>query len=201
MWEKDQSSFHLRCDEEGRNALHFSASIGFLEGVNFLLLNFCTFVYQRDRNGLFPIHTASSKGHVNIIQEILQHCPDSRELLTLEGQNIFHVAAKSGNDKAVSSMLKMPELEKLLNEKDGDGNTPLHVATIYRHPRIVSALTWDERVNLELENNNGLTALDIAEEYMETLASFQKVCSVTLQEIVNNGIAGIINFSQVKKER
>ncbi|KAI8551696.1 hypothetical protein RHMOL_Rhmol06G0206100 [Rhododendron molle] len=174
LWEKDQSSFHLRYDVEGRNSLHFSASIGFLEGVNFLLSKFCSATYQRDKRGLFPIHTASSKGHVNIIQAIRQHCPDSRELLTLQGQNIFHVAAKSGNDKAVSSMLKMPELEKLLNEKDDDGNTPLHVATICGHPRIVSALTRDERVDLELGNNDGFTALDIAEEYTEIRASFQK---------------------------
>ncbi|KAG5545351.1 hypothetical protein RHGRI_017726 [Rhododendron griersonianum] len=174
LWEKDQSSFNLRCDEEGRNALHFSASLGFLEGVKFLLSNICAAAYQRDIYGLFPIHTASSEGHVDIIQGMLQHCPDSRELLTLQGQNIFHVAAKSGNDKAVSSMLKMPELEKLLNEKDDEGNTPLHVATICGHPRIVRALTWDERVHLEIVNNDGLTVLDIAEEFMETRASFRK---------------------------
>ncbi|KAE9457629.1 hypothetical protein C3L33_10467, partial [Rhododendron williamsianum] len=178
LWEKDQSSFNLRCDEEGRNALHFSASLGFLEGVKFLLSNYCAAAYQRDIYGLFPIHTASSEGHVEIIQGMLQHCPDSRELLTLQGQNIFHVAAKSGNDKAASSMLKMPELEKLLNEKDDEGNTPLHVATICGHPRIVRALTWDERVDLELVNNDGLTALDIADEFMETRASFRKVCSI-----------------------
>ncbi|XP_058217971.1 protein ACCELERATED CELL DEATH 6-like [Rhododendron vialii] len=173
LWEKDQSSFNLRCDE-GRNALHFSASVGFLDGVKFLLSNFCAATYQRDLCGFFPIHTASSEGHVDIIQGMLQHCPDSRELLTLQGQNIFHVAVKSGNDKAVSSMLKMPELEKLLNEKDDEGNTPLHLATICGHPRIVSALTWDERVDLELRNKDGLTVLDIAEEYMETMASFRK---------------------------
>ncbi|KAF7141304.1 hypothetical protein RHSIM_Rhsim06G0145300 [Rhododendron simsii] len=173
LWEKDQSSFNLRCDE-GRNALHFSASVGFLDGVKFLLSNFCAATYQRDLCGFFPIHTASSEGHVDIIQGMLQHCPDSRELLTLQGQNIFHVAVKSGNDKAVSSMLKMPELEKLLNEKDDEGNTPLHLATICGHPRIVSDLTWDERVNLELGNKDGLTVLDIAEEYVETMASFRK---------------------------
>ncbi|KAF7141413.1 hypothetical protein RHSIM_Rhsim06G0144500 [Rhododendron simsii] len=173
LWEKDQSSFNLRCDE-GRNALHFSASVGFLDGVKFLLSNFCAATYQRDLCGFFPIHIASSEGHVDIIQGILQHCPDSRELLTLQGQNIFHVAVKSGNDKAVSSMLKLPELEKLLNEKDDEGNTPLHLATICWHPRIVSALTWDERVDLELGNKDGLTVLDIAEEYKETMASFRK---------------------------
>ncbi|XP_057461839.1 protein ACCELERATED CELL DEATH 6-like [Actinidia eriantha] len=174
LWEKDQSSFHLRCDEEGRNALHCAASLGYLEGVDFLLSKICAAAYQRDKNGLFPIHIASSKGHVDVIQEMLHQCPDSRELLTLQGQNIFHMATKSGKAEAVSCMLKMPELAKLVNEGDDVGNTPLHIATIFAHPKIVRALTWDERVNLELENNDRLTALDIAEEYMETMASFQK---------------------------
>ncbi|KAE9457627.1 hypothetical protein C3L33_10465, partial [Rhododendron williamsianum] len=132
--------------------LKHQTPLGFLEGVKFLLSNFCAAAYQRDIYGLFPIHTASSEGHVDIIQGMLQHCPDSRELLTLQGQNIFHVAAKSGNGKAVSSMLKIAELEKLLNEKDDEGNMPLHVATICGHPRIVRALIWDERVDLELVN-------------------------------------------------
>ncbi|KAF7141758.1 hypothetical protein RHSIM_Rhsim06G0145100 [Rhododendron simsii] len=174
LWEKDQSSFHLKYDKEGRNALHCSASLGFLEGVTFLVSKLCDAVYQRDKYGLFPIHTASSKGQVDIIQAMLQHRPDSRELLTLKGQNIFHVAAKSGNVKAVGSMLKMPELGKLLNEKDHDGNTPLHIATIWGHPRIVDALSLDKTVNLDIKNHDGLTALDIAEEYMEPMTSSQK---------------------------
>ncbi|THG13656.1 protein ACCELERATED CELL DEATH 6-like [Camellia sinensis] len=174
LWEKDQSSFQLRFDEERRSALHCAASIGYLEGVNFLLSKCSGTTYEMDKHGLFPIHIASNKGHANIIQEMLHHCPDSRDLLTSRGQNIFHVAAKSGKAKAVSCMLKMPELAKLINERDDEGNTPLHIATINGHPRIVSTLTWDGRVNLELENNNRLTALDIAEEYMETMASFQK---------------------------
>ncbi|KAG5545347.1 hypothetical protein RHGRI_017722 [Rhododendron griersonianum] len=199
LWDKDQSSFHLRCDEEGRNALHFSASLGFLEGVKFLLSNFCSAAYQRDKYGLFPIHTATSKGHVDIIQGMLQHCPDSRELLTLQGQNIFHVAAKSGNAKAIISMLKMPELEKLLNEKDDEGNTPLHVATICGHPRIVRALTGDERVDLELGNNDGLTALDIAEEYMERMASFQKRLTWMALRVAGAPRSPHANVSKTKK--
>ncbi|XP_059663867.1 protein ACCELERATED CELL DEATH 6-like [Cornus florida] len=178
LWEKYESSFHMKC-EEGRNPLHYATYIGFVEGVNFLLNKSCAFAYQRDKHGLFPIHIASSEGHTAIIQDMLCHCPDSRELLTLEFHNILHVAAKSGKAKAVSFMLKMFELQKLLNERDGDGNTPLHVATIYANAETVSTLTWDERVNLELENNESFTALDIAEKYMETAESFRKMSFAT----------------------
>lgn len=115
---------------------------------------------------------------MNIIQEMLKHCPDSRDLLTLQGQNILHVTAKSGRAKAFSGMLKMQELVNLENEKDFDGNTPLHIATINGHAKIVSTLTWDVRVSLNLRNNEGLTPLDIAEEYMDTMASIPKVCAL-----------------------
>lgn len=176
MWERDQSSFNLRC-EEGRNPLHYAASIGFVEGINYFLDKYCIAAYQGDKDGLSPIHIAAIKGHFHIIQEMLQHCPDLMELLTCKGQNILHVAAKSGRAEAVSYMLKkMPELEKLINEKDEDGNTPLHLATIFEHPKVVRALTLDKRVNLKVENNGRLTALDIADEYMDTMVSFRKVC-------------------------
>ncbi|KAL6311921.1 hypothetical protein AAG906_025674 [Vitis piasezkii] len=175
MWERDQSSFNLRC-EEGRNPLHYAASIGFVEGINYLLDKYCIAAYQGDKDGLSPIHIAAIKGHFHIIQEMLQHCLDLMELLTCKGQNTLHVAAKSGRAEAVSYMLKkMPELEKLINEKDEDGNTPLHLATIFEHPKVVRALTSDKRVNLKVENNGRLTALDIADEYMDTMVSFRKV--------------------------
>ncbi|KAK9938637.1 hypothetical protein M0R45_015363 [Rubus argutus] len=60
----------------------------------------------------------------------------------------------------------------LINQKDKAGNTPLHLATIYRHPAVVNILTWDKRTNLKLLNVRGMTALDIAENILETIASF-----------------------------
>lgn len=174
FWRKDRSSFSKRC-EKGGNPLHCAAYVGYTDGISFLLKNSYGLAYLRDKQGLFPIHSAASQGHVDIIQLMVQKRPDSRELLTLQGQNILHIAAKSGKCRAFGRMLKMPELEKLINGKDADGNTPLHVATIYSHPKVVSSLMWDERVILGLENKDGLTALDIAEEQMKPcMASFQK---------------------------
>ena len=39
------------------------------------------------------------------------------------------------------SMLKRDELEMLINEKDNYGNTPLHLASKERRPKVVSILT------------------------------------------------------------
>ena len=176
MLKKDPSMIYSR-DEEGRTPLHYAASIGHLKGVHYLLGKYALGAVERDNSGFFPIHMASIKGHVDVMRELLRHCPDPRELLSDNGQNILHVAAINGKYEVVSCILKTPELGKLINEKDKVGNTPLHLATMHWHPMIVSALTGDERVDLKLVNNEGLTAFDAAEYYMETLAPYHKVCS------------------------
>ncbi|XP_030930992.1 protein ACCELERATED CELL DEATH 6-like [Quercus lobata] len=164
---------HLR-DEEGRTPLHWAASIGYLEGVRLLLGRNASIATERDKNGLFPIHIASAKGHVHLIQELLQYWPNSRELLNHNGQNILHVAATTGELNVVNYILKTPGLESLINDTDKDGNTPLHLATMHWHPKLVSAFTWDKKVDLTLINSEGLTALDIAECSMGNTLTFRQ---------------------------
>ncbi|KAA8525042.1 hypothetical protein F0562_011464 [Nyssa sinensis] len=99
---------------------------------------------------------------------------DSIELLNRRGQNILHIAAMNGKANVVSHMLKVPELENLINGRDKKGNTPLHLATAKVHPKVVSILTWDKRVGLELANKRGMIALDIAENYKGSVPSLQQ---------------------------
>ncbi|KAA8524427.1 hypothetical protein F0562_010849 [Nyssa sinensis] len=162
--------------ENGMTPLSYAASIGYFDGVRYILnseeFSFCTYI--RDPNGLSPIHMASKKGHINIIQQFLLRCPDSTELLDRRGQNILHIAAMNGKANVISHMLKVPELENLINGRDKKGNTPLHMATAKVHPQVVSILTWDKRVGLELVTKRGMTALDIAENYKGSVPSFQQ---------------------------
>ncbi|GLU06426.1 hypothetical protein SLE2022_234630 [Rubroshorea leprosula] len=72
-------------------------NIGYLEGETFLLEKFYAAAYQRDRNGYFPIHIASNKGYVNIIEEFLWHCPDSRELLTRQGHRRVNLLVRKND--------------------------------------------------------------------------------------------------------
>ncbi|KAF8391361.1 hypothetical protein HHK36_023665 [Tetracentron sinense] len=118
------------------------------------------------------------KGHNYIVECMLKQWPDLREFLNREGQTVLHFAAKSGKQKLVKSMLKMGKLSMLVNEKDNKGNTPLHLATIHWHPNTLSTLVRDKRVDMSVMNDEGLTALDIAEKYMDTVASFRKLLTL-----------------------
>ncbi|KAK9284236.1 hypothetical protein L1049_023405 [Liquidambar formosana] len=173
-------------DEEGRSPLSFAAYIDYLDGVRYLLDKSTDGAYQRDRiNGFCPIHTAASMGHIEIVQEFLKRLPDSRELLDQKGRNILHVAARFGKAKMVSYMLKICELEMLIDERDNRGNTPLHLATMNWQPKVVSVLIWDKRVNLEIMRYDGLTAMDVAENYIEAMAPFRERLTLTALKSAN----------------
>ncbi|XP_071695555.1 protein ACCELERATED CELL DEATH 6-like [Rutidosis leptorrhynchoides] len=71
-------------------------------------------------------------------------------VLTNNRHNILHVAAENGKDNVVRYILKYEWAEFLINEKDKDECTPLHLATINWHPKVVSTLTWDRLISMAL---------------------------------------------------
>lgn len=153
-------------DGEGRNPLHYVASLGYIDEARYLLKRHAPNATRRDEYGLLPIHLASFEGHVDVTSLLLQDFPGPRELLDKNGCNIFHAAAKSGRHNVIRLVLENPGFDCLINMKDKSGNTALHWASCHFHPKIVHMLTWDRRVDIKAVNNNGMSALDVAEYYM-----------------------------------
>ncbi|KAK9664188.1 hypothetical protein RND81_14G024500 [Saponaria officinalis] len=148
---KYEPAFIKSLDEDGKTPLHYAASIGSLDMVKYILGKKAEYALMRDQNGFLPIQTAAA-----------------------HGQNIVHVAATRGQNNVVCFALQTPSLEDLINEADVNGNTPLHLAILNWHAKVVFTMTWDRRVDLGCANKDGFTPLDAAQYYMERSPSFDK---------------------------
>ncbi|KAK3404382.1 hypothetical protein EUGRSUZ_K00700 [Eucalyptus grandis] len=145
-------------DSGGGNLFHFAAHTNRIQVFKLLEQGAEYLANNQDSKGDLPIHIASKMGHVHLIEKLL---PVSG-LLNGQGQTILHVAAKYGRSSAVKYMLKHPNLGKLINKRDHDGNTPSHLAAMHSQPATLILLVLDERRDQFCLNHELLTSLDIA---------------------------------------
>lgn len=71
----------------------------------------------------------------------------------------------------------------MINEQDVKGNTPLHLATIKRQTTIVTAFVCLGG-NLRLKNNDGQTAMDIAETNLQSSYKFSEVRLISIVTMI-----------------
>ncbi|KAI5004851.1 hypothetical protein ZWY2020_032094 [Hordeum vulgare] len=119
-------------------------------------------VYQADNKGSFPIHIAASLGAKSTIGIILEKCPSSAGLRDAQGKTFLHIAVQYKRLKIVSFACRTPSLAWILNMKDNDGNTAMHLAVKVGWLRIFASLYGNKEVHLSLINNNGQTPLDLS---------------------------------------
>ncbi|XP_039170256.1 ankyrin repeat-containing protein At5g02620-like [Eucalyptus grandis] len=150
-----------KADDNGRTALHFAAKGGEKDIATRLLLADPSSAYTKERIHA-PLLEAASLGHLHVLREILEHCPDKVEVADDEGRNVVHLALKCG-PKHSKAVLRLPELVRLVNEADRFGNTPLHVAAGDLNYRMVKRLLKIPGVDLRAKNDEGCTFLDICE--------------------------------------
>ncbi|KAL2328238.1 hypothetical protein Fmac_021665 [Flemingia macrophylla] len=206
--EKRPELVYLR-DENGCTPLHYATFIGYVEGFCMLLKNSIERSDQTpfvsNKKGNLPIHLACKEGHLEIVKKFLNHQWHISPfvLLNQKGRNILHVAAKNGKSEVVLYLLKNRKINQFtVNEKDNDGNTPLHLASINLFPKIVYYITQDKRTNANLSNNYGLTARDVVHQALKKMTSTRKfLVNLVFKEVGATLKANDMSYSQEKQPR
>ncbi|XP_035549747.1 protein ACCELERATED CELL DEATH 6-like [Juglans regia] len=136
-------------NKEKDTALHEAVRYNHLQVVKLLINDDPGFSYSVNDAGETPLYIAVERNYKNLVLEILNTCnspaydgPDGRtalhaavfwdnkdccELVDNRGWNALHFTVE-GNwpDSAMELIIKNSSLSNLLNEKDAEGNTPLH---------------------------------------------------------------------------
>ncbi|CAK9188033.1 unnamed protein product [Ilex paraguariensis] len=163
-------------DINGYTGLHFACENGNIEIVKELVMFDSHLCLLRDWHGRIPLQIAAIVGNLEVLKLLVKDCPESITLesvtrVTLFRENTFHLALK--NDRWEFFKVLMTEIEKLkldhedlLNCKDNNGDTVLHIASDKGQTEIISLLLKDNTkkgplVQVDSKNNVGHTALHL----------------------------------------
>lgn len=119
-------------NQQGYNPIHLAAANGHVIVVEMLLGVSHELSYLRGRGGLTPLHYASIKGRADIISLLLSRSPLCvMEEITERGETALHIAVRNNQLEALRVLvegLKKSNNLVILNWKDKEGNTILHLA-------------------------------------------------------------------------
>ncbi|KAJ1442403.1 Ankyrin repeat [Sesbania bispinosa] len=164
-------SFALKLNKQGYSPIHIAMQEGQETMVFRSVEIHKDLVRIKGREGFTPLHLASQTGNVDLLAKFLHACPDSIEDVTVRNETALHIAVK--NHKYESLLVLLTWLKrnwqggaiglenKILNWKDEDGNTILHIAALIDDSQALKLLI-KTRIRLNAKNLRKLTALDIA---------------------------------------
>ncbi|KAJ6882671.1 hypothetical protein NC651_029065 [Populus alba x Populus x berolinensis] len=161
--------FSREVNQEGFSPMHIAADNGQVEIVKELMKVDIKLCRLEGRQKMTPFHHAAIRGRAEVIGLMLSGCPDCIEDETERRENALHLAVRNNRFEAIKKLvdwIREMNKEYLLNMKDEEGNTVLHLASWKKQRRVIEILLGSGSVStgsLEVNaiNHTGITALDV----------------------------------------
>ncbi|XP_052490537.1 ankyrin repeat-containing protein BDA1 isoform X2 [Gossypium raimondii] len=167
-------SFGRKLNQDGFSPMHLAFKMGHTKLVLRLLQTDKDLVRVKGREGMTPFHCAAAAGNSNLLFQFLETCPECVEDVTVRNETALHLALKNDHTDAFNFLLGWlrknrrgggKDLErKVMNWRDDDDNTALHIAaTKQQHQAVQLLLDSFYGLDANAKNSEGLTAREIIE--------------------------------------
>ena len=132
-------SFARKLNLNGYSPIHLALQEGHTQMVLRLLQVDGDLVRVKGKEGRTPLHdvaaaAAATEQQPDLLFEFLTDCPNSIEDVTIQNQTALHIALENNNLDAFKGLVgwlqknKSENAREILNRRDEEGNTVLHVA-------------------------------------------------------------------------
>jgi len=129
-------SFFVGCLEK---PIHKAAYKGDLKKVKKIIDRKPNQINVQDELDFTPLHLASSKGHIEIVEFLLNHGADM-ELEIFDGETPLMLAAQHARHRQYETIKTLLEHGAKVNHKDENGRTALHNAAMHRGKEVINLL-------------------------------------------------------------
>ncbi|KAK9204169.1 hypothetical protein WN943_014427 [Citrus x changshan-huyou] len=158
--------------------LHTAASMGHINFALEIMRLKPSFARKQNQYGFCPLHLALQKTHTQMVLRLIDV---DRNLVTIRKETALHVAAKNDKLEVLEVMLgwlRFVNKDDILNWKDDEGNTLLHISISRSHIQIVRLIVNRARDQINARNSKDKTAMDMVKFHLQTKPEFQELKSM-----------------------
>ncbi|GKV43476.1 hypothetical protein SLEP1_g50764 [Rubroshorea leprosula] len=186
-------------DEQGSTILHTASGRGQVEVAKDLVSSF-DIITSTDNQGNTALHVAAYRGHLAVLEVLVLASPSVASVTNNHGDTFLHMAVDGFRapgfrqvDRQIELMKqlvsgKVMDIREIVNVRNMDGRTALHVAVIENiQSSVVELLMSVPSIDLNVPAANGMTPLDFLKQRPRSASS-----EVLIKELIAAG--GISNY-------